>query len=113
MDEDMDVDEKSRTAHPQTEELGEKACMLGYKDTHKLVSAVNAENNSGIFPLRRLVLRYLQSKQARLVVDEKGRTAATKGFTIDVAVGNRTQKGLSTGRPHRTSADRGGRYMCI
>ena len=55
----MHVDKKSRTARPQTEELGEKACMLGYKDTHSSVSAVNAENDSGIFPVRPLELRYL------------------------------------------------------
>ena len=61
--------------------------MLGYKDTHRRVSAVNAENDSGMFPLNLLLPRYLQSKQARLVVDEKGWTAATRGFTIDVAVG--------------------------
>ena len=46
--------------------------MLRYKDTHKLVSAVNAENDSGIFPATPLEPRYLQSKQVRLVIDEKG-----------------------------------------
>ena len=50
----MHVGEKSPTARPQTEKLGEKACMLGYKDTHKPWSAVNAENDSGIFPVRLL-----------------------------------------------------------
>ena len=49
--------------------------MLGYKDTHKYVSAVNAENDSGIFPFRPFLLSHLHSKQARLVVDEKSRTA--------------------------------------
>ena len=44
-----------------------------YKDTHMSMSAVNAENDSGIFPVRPLRPRYLQSKQARLVVDKKGR----------------------------------------
>ena len=46
--------------------------MLGYKDTHSSVSAVNAENDSGIFPVRPLEPRFLQSKQVRLVIDEKG-----------------------------------------
>ena len=50
---------------------GLKACMLGYKDTHMAVSAVNAKNDSGIFPVKPLEPRDLQSKQALLVFDEK------------------------------------------
>ena len=68
--------------------------MLGYKDTHSFSSAVNAENDSGMFPVNLLWLRYLQSKQARLVVDEKGRTAPTRGFKIGVVVGKMALKGL-------------------
>ena len=68
----MDVDEKSRVPHPQNRKPGEKACMFGYKDTHRSRSAVNVENDSGIFPVRPLEPRFLQSKQVRLVIDEKG-----------------------------------------
>ena len=47
--------------------------MLGYKDTHRYSSFVNAESDDGMVPVNWFLLRYLQSKQARLVVDEKDR----------------------------------------